>query len=182
MGSGSLQLIIQTLNDSFRPLCQVPKKRSDTIFVLQEITRITLAFDLYTKVVKSAPSADQPQHNALGSPRTLVKWILERILLLLSDEQIEENASHPATAWNHFLAFFNRGPPCFSDYYYLYGLLDCATQLGRILEKAMLPSSFEEKMREIIQKSKDPSLRWKAVRISSLHVYTSWLPTVNQPD
>jgi hypothetical protein len=161
-----VQSIIQTLDESFRPLCRVPEKRSDAIFVLQEITRITLASDLYAKIVKSAPGANRRNCNALGSPRTLATWILERILSLLNSEQIEENVSHPATAWNHFLAFINRGPPCFGDYYYLYGLLDCATQLGRILERGMVPSSFEERMRKIIQKSKDPSLRWKAVCIS----------------
>jgi hypothetical protein len=147
------------------------------------MTRITLAFDLYTKVVKSAPSdADRKRCYVLDSPQSLATWILERILSLLNDEQIEGNVCHPDIAWQHFLAFFNRGPPCFGDYYYLYGLLDCATQLGRILEKDMVPWLFVERMQKIIRKSKDPSLRWKAVRIYSMVVRASWLLTVKNLD
>ena len=99
----------------------------------------------------------------MGSLRTLVTWILERILSLLNKENLEESVTHPATAWNSLLAFFDRGPPCFSEYYYVYGLLDCATQLARILESGMVPLPFEQKMWKLIQSSRGPSLRWKAV-------------------
>jgi hypothetical protein len=140
------------------------------------MTRITLAFDLYTKVSKGALSdADRKRFYVLDSPQSLATWILERILSLLNDDQIEGNVYRPDRARQHILAFFSHGPPCFGDYYYLYGLLDCATQLGRILEKDMVSSFFVERMRKIIRKSKDPSLRWKAVRIYSLVVLASWL-------
>ena len=148
--------------------------RSEAVFVLQELTRITLASDLYTKIVKSSSStAGRRRSDALDPPQALATEILERILCLLNDDYINENVYQPTTTWERFLAFFNRGPPCLGKYYYLYGLLDCATQLGRILENSMVPRSFAERMREIVQRSRDPSLRWKAVRIYSLLIYTS---------
>jgi hypothetical protein len=131
-----------------------------------------LAFDLRSKVVKTVVSNDQRRSSDLDFPptfATLTVWILERLLLLLKTQTIEENISQPSNTWKNFLTFVNRGPPCFNDYYYLYGLLDCATQLGRILDETTVPLEFEERMREIVKKSKDASLRWKAVCIHVAH-------------
>jgi len=131
-----------------------------------------LAFDLHSKVVKAMVSNDHRRLSDLDFPPTLAPltaWILKRLLSLLNTQIIEENISQPSNTWKNFLAFVNRGPPCFNDYYYLYGLLDCATQLGRILYETAVPHEFEERMREIVKKSKDASLRWKAVCIHAAH-------------
>ena len=168
-GPGSLSETIQTLSDVFTPLSDGRDERYEALFVLQEITRIILAFDLCTEAVDNSPTTKLGDIYALDPVQDLATWILERILSLLNRfEQFERNVSHPAAAWQHFIAFFDRGPLRFGDYYYLYGLLDCATQLGKILEEA--PSPFEDRMREIVRSSKDPSLRWKAVSLAPHHI------------
>lgn len=48
-------------------------------------------------------------------------------------------------------------------YFYLYGLLDCATQLGRILPYDRVKDEFKNKMMAIIRRSEEESYQWKAV-------------------
>jgi hypothetical protein len=133
---------------------------------LQEVTRIALAFQLRSQVIKSLKVADSGLDSSdLGLLSLLATSILERILVLLNNDCIEERVSQPTNAWRNFLAIADRGPPCFNDYYHLYGLLDCATQLGRIVDKNDISAPFEERVRKIVKNSKDSSIRWKAVCI-----------------
>jgi hypothetical protein len=48
-------------------------------------------------------------------------------------------------------------------YFYLYGLLDCATELGRIFPCDRITDEFNSKMMTIICRSEEESYRWKAV-------------------
>lgn len=89
---------------------------------------------------------------------------------LLDAEQIDQNVSEPAHTWQNILAFFSLGPSSFNEYYYWYALLDCATQVGRIVEKGKIPQGLVNKVREIIRKSKSSSIRWKAVSSTSTNV------------
>jgi hypothetical protein len=127
---------------------------------------MALAFQLRSQVISSVDVANLGLDSSdLGLLSHLATSILERILLLLSNDFIEEKVSQPTNAWRNFLAFTDRGPPCFNDYFYLYGLLDCATQLGRIVDKNAISLIFEERVRKIVKNSKDSSIRWKAVGV-----------------
>lgn len=164
-----MQSIIQVLNDSFRPLCRVPAERYNDFFVLQEMTRIAVAFKVRSNVLESVEITNSELISTnLGLLSRLATSIMERLLLLLNNDLIEERVSQPTNAWMNFLAFANHGPPCFNDYYYLYGLLDCATQLGRIVDKNDVSLQFEERVRKIAKNCIDSSIRWKAVRIHNI--------------
>jgi len=161
LGSGSLRDLITALDRSFQSLYQAPQERYKIVFVFQELTRFILALDLHTKI------CDPALGDKMTSAPKLAAWVLEKILESLDKETHEEKVSQPNDAWTIFLAFWGKTPPRFNDYYYLYGLLDCATQLGRIIDHGMLPAGFEERMQKIIRDSIDPTLRWKAVSTST---------------
>jgi len=161
LGSGSLRDLITALDKSIQPLYQTPQQDYKIVFVLQELTRFTLALDLHTKIYNSKLG-----DKTASAPKVAV-WVLKKILESLDKETQEDKVSQPKDAWKNFLAFWGNQPPRFSDYYYLYGLLDCATQLGRIIDRGMLPAGFEERMQKIIRNSIAPTLRWKAVSTST---------------
>ena len=123
-----------------------------------------MSFSRYAGAIARSAGADQDEQNVPDSSQGIAKWILKRILSRLrAYEHFEKNISHPVGAWELVRAFVGRGPPDFSDYYYIYGLLDCASQLARILNNDLVPPEFKERMKRIILKSRDPSFRWKAV-------------------
>jgi len=161
LGSGSLKDLISALDKSFQPLYEAPQEPYKILFVLQELTRLTLALGLHTKICNPGLG------DKTASAPKLAVWVLKKILKSLDKKTQEGGVSQPKDAWEIFLAFWGRQPPRFSDYYYLYGLLDCATQLGRIIDHEMLPAGFEERMQKIIRNSIAPTLRWKAVSSST---------------
>ncbi len=161
-----MQSLIGILDDTFRPLFERQDERYEALFGLQELTRVTLAAYLYNKVVAS-PAADNQDEE--DRPGYLAEWIMQRILKILSEyDQFETNVSCPSTKWEYLIAFLNRGPPSFDKYFYLYGLLDCATQLGRVVDHDRTPQPLRERMERIVRDSKDDSFRWKAVSISAI--------------
>lgn len=164
-----MESVILTLTGSFAPLQKNPGDRAKKIFALQEVTRYTLAAELQSQVSRIASNTDsrQPSQSSYMSASV---WILETTLSLLNAEQIDQNVSEPVNIWQNIRAFFSIGPSSFSEYYYWYALLDCATQVGRIIEKEKIPPGFANKMREIIKKSEIPSLRWKAVSPTLINI------------
>lgn len=141
-----------------------PDERYATLFRLQEISRIALAFHRYARV--SSICHSPVEINISDASQTDATRILKKILARLRMYgRFEENVSRPPYKVDLFRAFLNRGPPHFSAYYYIYGLLDCAAQLARILDGDRIPQAFEHTMEQIIAKSKEPSFRWKAVSL-----------------
>jgi hypothetical protein len=121
-----------------------------------------LVAELQSQIGKIVPNIDHQQPN-VNCYMSASVWILKTILSLLNAEKIDKNVSEPADILQNIRAFFSRGPPSFSVYHYWYALLDCATQVGRIIEKENIPPGFAEKIREIIKKSTSASIRLKAV-------------------
>ncbi|KAI9771280.1 MAG: hypothetical protein M1840_002250 [Geoglossum simile] len=152
-GPGSLDSLRETLDGTFRPLCEHPDRQFETLFGLQELTRVTLALYLYENVVGSSTTG----------PGDLAGWILKRILSVVKDDPFETTVSCPSPRWEYLLAYLNRGPPSADKYFYLYGLLDCATQLGRVIGRDRVPPQLIVRMEGIIENSTEDSFRWKAL-------------------
>jgi hypothetical protein len=109
-------------------------------------------------------------------PQRLSLWILEHILMVLNKAEMEKEVSSPAYLVKDFCAAAGRNAPSFNGYHFLYGLLDCSTQLARMLLPSMVPEPyaeqldrFQQRMAQIIENSKERSLRWKAVRVARVH-------------
>lgn len=135
-----------------------------TLFDLQTRTRIILASDRFTKVITRTADTSQDECDTPNSSQGEAVSVLKRILsILYTYGPFEEDISYPARALEVLRAVTRRGPPGFSHYHYIYGLLDCATQLGRILDGGHVPQEFEERMKQVILRSRNPSFRWKAV-------------------
>jgi hypothetical protein len=139
--------------------------------MLHELARMALAMELKARVIINLTGADKHkeaiyefEYKALGS------WILNTILSLLEEDRLEEYVTHPTTAFQDFRAFVGRGPPSFGEYHYLYGLLDCATQIGRIMKGEAVGKALLDRIRRIVTSETDPGIRWKAV--SSLDFYS----------
>ena len=109
-------------------------------------------------------------------PQRLSLWLLEHILMVLNKPEMEKEVSSPAYLVKDFCVAAGRNAPSFKGYHFLYGLLDCSTQLARMLLPGMVPElyaeqldRFQQRMARIIENSKERSLRWKAVRVTRVH-------------
>jgi hypothetical protein len=136
---------------------------------LQELTRKTVALHLVAKVKEMSERIDENgkaiASAALRSSLDLAAVILDQILVELEKYDHFETTTRPrSSCWEYFRAILcDRGPPAMDTYFYLYGLLDCATQLSRILSYDRIKDEFKSKMMTIIRKSEEESYRWKAV-------------------
>jgi hypothetical protein len=162
---------LEDLDRVLRPLWLSPNQQYQDLFEVQELTRILTAFDFYGRVVSQSAKNDQdPASNSspiLDCSRNLAKSALGHILKLLDQNQdFERTASPPPAIWEQILAFLRRGPPDFNRYFYLYGLLDCATQIARIIPLESVEKDLTSRMKLIIQSSKEPTFRWKAVGLA----------------
>jgi hypothetical protein len=159
---------LEDVDHALQPLCLIPNPQYQDLFEVQDLTRILTAFHFYCLVVSQSTEHGQgPASNSspiLDCSRNLANSTLGHILKLLDQNQdLEKTASPPPPIWEQMLAFFNRGPPDFNRYFYLYGLLDCATQIARIIPLESVEKHLTSRMQLIIQSSKEPTYRWKAV-------------------
>ncbi|KAH8679923.1 hypothetical protein BGZ60DRAFT_561433 [Tricladium varicosporioides] len=178
LSSNSVHSSIVKLDSSFQKLCSSPNDQPSALFNIQEITRIILAFDLHATFVATAAHGDGGLSNERPAQR-LALYTLGKILKLLGKGQNEVDAVSPARAWQNVLAMFNRDPPSFGEYHYFYGLVDCASQLARILQPTLMPQdsrmalrAFEDRMKTVITTVREQSLRWKAIEF--LLITGSW--------
>jgi hypothetical protein len=135
---------------------------------LQELTRKTVALHLVAKVKKMSDRIDEKgkviASAALSTSLDLAAAILDQILAeLKGHDQFETTIRRRSSLWDYFHVICDRGPPAMDTYFYLYGLLDCATQLSRILSYDQIKDEFKVKMMTIIRQSGEESYRWKAV-------------------
>jgi hypothetical protein len=101
---------------------------------------------------------------ALRSSLNLAAAVLDQILVKLKrHNQFETTVCRRSSFWEYLHIICDRGPPAMDSYFYLYGLLDCATQLGRILPYDEIKDEFKSKMMTIIRRSEEESYQWKAV-------------------
>ena len=96
--------------------------------------------------------------------------------MVLDKTEMEKDVSSPADLGKDFRAAAGRNATSFNKYHFLYGLLDCSTQLARMLLPGMVPEPyaeqldrFQQRMARIIENSKDRSLRWKAVCVARVY-------------
>ena len=173
---------MRQLDSILQPLWQHPKDEYQALFLLQELTRKTVALHLVAKVKKMSSRIDGNGKAiaslALESSMGLAVAVLDQILVeLKKHNRFETTIRRPSSIWEYFLAIRNRTTPAMDTYFYLYGLLDCATQLGRILPHDRIKDEFKSKMMAIIRGSEEESYRWKAVSYpcSSLNIFPSYL-------
>ena len=164
--TGSIPETVRQLDSIFRPLRLSPNQEYKALFLLQELTRKTAALHLVAKVKKMAERTDDKgkanASAALESSMDLAVVILDQILVELNSH-FENTVRRRSSFGEYFLTICNRGPPAMDTYFYVYGLLDCATQLGRILPYNRINDEFKSKMMAIITTSEEESYRWKAV-------------------
>jgi hypothetical protein len=171
VGSAGVPDAIRGLDESLQQLGARPDKRAKDLFALQGLTRRTIALGLHTKVIEGREGVVDSK-----SPQRLSLWILEHILMVLDKTEMEKDVSSPADLGKNFRAAAGRNAPSFNKYHFLYGLLDCGTQLARMLLPGMVPEPyaeqldrFQQRMARIIENSKDRSLRWKAVCVARVY-------------
>jgi hypothetical protein len=164
VGSAGVSDAILGLDESLQQLGARPDEHAADLFALQGLTRRTIALGLHTKVVEGREAATDSK-----SPQRVSLWILEQILMVLNKTEMEKDVSSPAYLVKDFYAAAGRNAPSFNKYHFLYGLLDCSTQLARMLlppePYAKQLDRFQQRMARIIENSEDRSLRWKAVRV-----------------
>jgi hypothetical protein len=150
--------------------CQSPlTSRYRDLFKLQGLTRIALALEFYSRIgaqsAEGHPNEDDMPRRALKCSEAAVDVILQQILAILDlkDHEKFEKKLRPSSALaDQLKVFLNRGPGSLRKYRLLYGLLDCASQLGSIM-RHHYPPEFEARMMSIIVRSEESSFRWKAV-------------------
>lgn len=184
-GSGDLRSMFRALDEAFKPLSETPNKNFEDLFTLQDLTRLTLASQVRLTVKRD--SIVTVQHRVTNyaqmlkySPQDLAEWIFRRILFTINRiGQPEKNTSSPPVKLDYVRAFMDRGPPSFDKYFYVYGLLDTASQLSRVIDPGKIPLDLELRMKNIIEQSKEASYRWKAVSSSSvMYPYAEFLIVV----
>lgn len=159
--------MLQNLDRALRPLWRTPDERYQALFSLQELTRVAVALHLYAKALEQSTPIDRndeaDHHLALKFSHDLADLILAKILSIVNEhDRFETTVSPPSALWEHIVAFLYHSPQL-DLYFYLYGLLDCATKLSSILRHDNLPQDFKSRMLQTICDSKDNSYRWKAV-------------------
>jgi hypothetical protein len=171
VGSAGVPDAIRGLDESLQQLGARPDKHAKVLFALQGLTRRTIALGLHTKVIEGREWAVDSK-----LPQLVSLWILEDILMVLNETDMEKDVSSPAYLVKDFYAAAGRNAPTFNEYHFLYGLLDCSTQLARMLFPGIVPElyveqldRFQQRMARIIENSKDRSLRWKAVRVARVY-------------
>ncbi|KAI9800304.1 MAG: hypothetical protein M1833_003418 [Piccolia ochrophora] len=166
-GLGTLNSALTTLDRTLRPLWENPDERFQGLFSLQKLTRITISLNVYAKAsmnyTASSGAPDVKSHANYSYTQEVARWLLGRISIIFDVyPDFERRISPPKAYREYFLAFISRGLS-FDSYFYLYGLLDCATQLTKVLGQDQIPKQFKARMRQIIKNSKDDSFRWKAI-------------------
>jgi hypothetical protein len=166
--AGSIPGTMSLLKNALRPLRRRPNGEYQVLFTLQQLTRKTVALHLVAKVKEMCERIDgsgkEIASAALRSSLDLAAAILDQILVALNQHNDFETTICPRSSlWEYCLAICDRGPPAMDTYFYLYGLLDCATQLGRILSYDRIQGKFKSRMMTIIRRSTEESYRWKAV-------------------
>ena len=150
---------LDRLRQVLRPLWRTPNELFQALCTLHELTRITVAFQFYANVVALS---DEAAH--LGMIQELATIILAKILSILDDNPGFEDGVRPRTRYQeYFVSFFNTGPSNLDRFLYFYGLLDCVSQLSKILNLDGFAPRLSKRMKRIVASSQEPSYRWKAV-------------------
>ncbi|KAH0537561.1 hypothetical protein FGG08_005660 [Glutinoglossum americanum] len=137
-----------------------PQPRYQVLLGLQDLTRAAVAINLKAKLAKD--------DTLWAFSIKMARRTLRELLNTLGNAAELEATPLPSAAqgyWEQFLAIVNRGSPGLNKYFYFYGLLDCAAQLGRILHPDELPAEMKLRMMRLLLGSKVPQFRWKATEI-----------------
>ena len=164
---------MEDIDTALRPLWRSPNERYQALFILQDLVQVTMAVNVYAQAKEdvvgnaliNAKLQDRP-NDALGWSRRLANIILIKVFTLLDDvEKFEAGISPPKSYKEFFLSYFSRGPPGIDDYFYCYGLLDIAAQLGRVVPNGSLPAALKRKLSAVFRNGNEPSYRWKATEV-----------------
>jgi hypothetical protein len=136
-----------------------------------------VALQLYSQIAAQSAQSHlvdgDLSRRALECSRDIAIVALGQILaiLTLADNERFETEVHPPSKFrDQLMALLNRGPAKLDRYHYIYGLLDCASQLGTISGPEKYPKGLEVRMRSIIARSTETTFRWKAVSGSILQL------------
>ncbi|KAI9751514.1 MAG: hypothetical protein M1815_001085 [Lichina confinis] len=162
VGAIDLHAIVKVVDESLKPLWEAPDERYKNVFVVLLLTRVALALQLYADVHLDREPAETSV--ARRSAQDVAARALDEILSLLPASDALARISPPGDLWGDFLAFLNRGPRDFDEYFYVYGLLDCATQLARIVQQSRIPAELQSRMRRVVVENRaNLGFRWKAI-------------------
>ncbi|KAH0565496.1 hypothetical protein GP486_001105 [Trichoglossum hirsutum] len=137
-----------------------PQPRHQVLLGLQDLTRAAVAINFKAKYTKD--------DRLWAFSIKMAKRTLRELLNTLGNASGLEATPPLSVAqgyWEKLLAILNRGSPGLNKYFYFFGLLDCAAQLGRILDSDDLPSEMKLGMKKLFLESNVPQLRWKAIEI-----------------
>ena len=118
-------------------------------------------------MVSKREEEEREQHltNVLTWSEQIALATLDKVISIIIDDLSSrlETQAPPSPFWEFILAFTGRGPPPLKLYFFLYGLLDCAAHLCRVIPNSALKGEFKDQMRRILRQGIEPSFRWKAV-------------------
>ena len=159
---------MEDLDTALQPLWITPNKQYEALFTLQALARLATASYLVADVKTSCTDLDDIARGhafkALDRSHGVVDLVLGKILTELKrDEAFERKFTHTLPHQDYLLVMLNRGPPNMDSYFYYYGLLDCATQLARIIPNSKITRELRLRMERIIWHSREDSYCWKAV-------------------
>ena len=141
-------------------------ERYATLFTFQELVRLTVALHTFL-VVTRREEEEREQHlvDILSWSEQIALASLDKVISIIDDDLSSrlEIQGPPTPVHEFFLAFTGRGPPPLKLYFFLYGLLDCAALLCRVIPNGALENSFKNQMKRILRQGVEPSFRWKAV-------------------
>jgi hypothetical protein len=160
--------ILEDLDHALQPLWITSDKRYEALFTLQALTRLATSSYLVAQVKTSCTDLDDTARSHAFKPldrsHQVVELVLRKILTELKrDEVFERKVKYKSPHRDFLLAMINRGPPNMDFFFYYYGILDCGTQLARIIPNEKIASELRLRMERIICHSREDSYCWKAV-------------------
>ena len=165
--------VIRSLDEIFRPIRDTIDDQFESLFVLQALARIALTVHRFAIVAKSIDESSNDGSILIRHSCEIAAGVLARIRVIFESPRYRSFELDPPTRprfEDYLRACINRGPPSLSRYFFLYGLLDCAAQLARILPPFRMEPGFGDRMIRIVGSRREPSFRWKAVSHSGLSI------------
>lgn len=152
-----------------------PDKKYRELFLIQDMVALSAALWQSQQIRVGSLKSDRAR-TEINSTEIALKQcmsaILSRISLALGEwGDFEKKIKPPRKYWMDFIAATVHGPPKLDRYYYIYGLIDCATQICRMTGASVMAcfANFSQRMKRVVVHGTEPTFRWKAVSSARRH-------------
>ena len=133
---------------------------------MQALVNVYRSLNLLTLVADDRPIVDIKSTEDLNhATREIGRVVMKKVVSTLREKNEGSGVKPPRHPLEHILISMSRGPPGFSEYHFVYGLLDLAAQVSNAeyTNPCPLPAEVQTILANIALKREEPSFRWKAV-------------------